>query len=193
MSNNQALSICVFCGASEGDSPAYAEIGYKVGELLGTRRHRLVYGAGGIGVMGAVARGTAECGGMIVGIIPAFLRQREMKDKIPPQEVIITRDLSRRKSMMLEISDGFLVLPGGYGTLDELLEVISMTALGIENRPIVLLNAEGFWEPFVEFIDTLVKREFIPAHRHFTLADSPAEAIDRIELAARADRITSGG
>jgi uncharacterized protein (TIGR00730 family) len=87
---------------------------------------------------------------------------------------------------MLNLSDGFIGLPGGYGTLDELLEVISMTALGIEHRPLVLIDAEGFWEPFIQLIDDLAKRGFLPEEKYFTVTGSPGEAIDRIEFAVRA-------
>lgn len=193
MPNHGMLSICVFCGAASGDSPEYTRAGYHLGERLAIRRHRLIYGAGGIGVMGAVARGAAKHKGEIAGIIPAFLREREMGDDIPPQEIIITDDLAQRKSVMMRLADGFIGLPGGYGTLDEMLEVISMNALGIENRPVVLVNTQGFWEPFVELIDSLAGREFLPQDKHFIVVDSPEEAIDRIEAAAGAGSPAAGG
>jgi glycosyltransferase involved in cell wall biosynthesis len=106
---------------------------------------------------------------------------RKMNDELPPQEVVVTRDLARRKSTMLRISDGFAGLLGGYGTLDELLEVISLSALGIEDRPVVLVNVDGFWAPFLTLIDDLGKRRLIPEEKKFAVVAHPAEAIDLIE------------
>jgi uncharacterized protein (TIGR00730 family) len=186
LSAARTLSICVFCGASPGDSSLYTEAGHELGQQLGIRRHRLIYGGGGIGVMGAVAKGAADKGARIVGIIPAFLREREMRDEIPPQEIILTTDLAQRKTTMMRLADGFVGLPGGYGTLDEMFEVISMNALGLDKRPVVLVNTGGFWDSFVELIDDLARRQFLPAEKHFTIAQSPNEAIDFIESAASA-------
>ncbi|WP_166459314.1 LOG family protein [Amycolatopsis pithecellobii] len=178
-----SLAICVFCGASQGDSPVYTEAGYQLGKQLGSRFHRLIYGAGGVGVMGAVARGAAEYGAKIVGVIPSFLREREMGDDIPPQEIIITTNLAHRKTTMMNLADGFIGLPGGYGTMDEMFEVISMSALGVERRPVVLVNTNGFWDLFLELVDELGKRRFLPEDKYFIVVDDPAEAIDRIEFA----------
>ncbi|MFJ8753950.1 TIGR00730 family Rossman fold protein [Streptomyces sp. NPDC102441] len=186
MANNGGLSICVFCGASAGDSPVYTQVGYELGKRLAAGNHRLVYGAGGIGVMGAVARGVADNNGSIVGIIPEFLRDREKNDAIPSQKVVVTEDLARRKSIMMDLSDGFVCLPGGYGTLDELLEVISMKAMGIEDRPVVLVNTQGFWESFVELVDGFAGRRFLPEEKPFVIVGSALEAIEYIESPARA-------
>jgi uncharacterized protein (TIGR00730 family) len=184
MANSGGLSICVFCGASAGNSIAYTQAGYELGERMAAGNHRLVYGAGGIGIMGAVARGVADGGGQITGIIPEFLRARERNHDIPQQEVVIADDLARRKSIMIGLADGFVCLPGGYGTLDELLEVISMNTLGIEGRPVALVNTQGFWEPFVELIDEYARRGFLPKEKHFEVVESPAAAIEYIETAA---------
>ncbi|MFF7146127.1 LOG family protein [Streptomyces nodosus] len=178
------LSICVFCGASPGDSPAYTQAGYELGERLAAGNHRLVYGAGGIGIMGAVARGAADNNGRIAGIIPEFLRERERNHDIPPQEVVITDDLARRKSIMMDLADAFVCLPGGYGTLNELLEVMSMNVMGIEDRPLVLVNTQGFWEPFIDLVDGFAGRRFIPEEKHFTVVGGPVEAIEHIEATA---------
>lgn len=183
MTSGGGLSICVFCGAGAGDSPAYAEAGYDLGERLAAGKHRLVYGAGGVGIMGAVARGAAAGNGTIAGVIPAFLRERERHQDIPPQEVILTEDLARRKSIMMSCADGFVGLPGGYGTLDELLEVISMNALGMTDKPVVLVNTEGFWDAFVALVDGFARRRFLPEEKHFTVVDSPQEALEHIEAA----------
>ena len=184
MASSAWLSICVFCGASAGNSPAYTQAGYELGERLAAGRHRLVYGAGGMGVMGAVARGAADSHGSIAGVIPAFLREREKHQDIPPQEILVTEDLARRKSTMMDLADAFVCLPGGYGTLDELLEVISMNALGIDEKPVVLVNTRGFWEPFIQLIDGFAGCRFLPQKRQFVVADGPVEAIEYIEAAA---------
>ncbi|MFD2467734.1 LOG family protein [Amycolatopsis silviterrae] len=175
------LSVCVFCGASPGDDPVYLEIAYQVGEMLGRRRHRLVYGAGGTGVMGAVARGAAEHGAPITGVIPSFLREREMSVEAPAQEMVLTKDLFERKQRMIGMADGFIVLPGGFGTLDELLEVVSMRALGVCAQPIVLVNPGSFWNPFVDLLKHLVKRGFAPSGDSFVLADGPLDAVRHLE------------
>jgi len=133
--------------------------------------------------MGAVARGAADGGAKIVGIIPAFLREREMRDSIPPQEILLTRSLARRKSLMLSLADAFVALPGGYGTLDETLEVMSASVLGIERKPLVLVNIDGFWDPFVKLVDEMAGRGFVPADRHFTIVQDPDEAIEHVESA----------
>lgn len=184
MANSGGLSICVFCGASAGDSVTYTQAGYELGERLAAGKHRLVYGAGGIGIMGAVARGVADNNGKITGVIPEFLRERERNYDIPPQEVVIADDLARRKSMMMDLADGFVCLPGGYGTLDELLEVISMNALGIEGRPVVLVNIQGFWESFLGLVNDFARRGFLPKEKNFSVVGSPVEAIEYIEAAA---------
>lgn len=178
-----SLVICVFCGASPGDSPVYSRAGYELGRQLGMRGHSLLYGAGGIGVMEAVARGAADEGASIVGIVPIFLRQREVRDPVPAQEIFLTRSRAQRKSLMLSHADAFVALPGGYGTLNETLEVISTSALDSERKPVVLVNTGGFWDPFVTLIDELAGRGFVPAGRSFTIVQDPGEAIRCVETA----------
>jgi uncharacterized protein (TIGR00730 family) len=133
--------------------------------------------------MGAVAKGAADEGAKIVGIIPTFLREREMDDSIPPQEIFLTGSLTKRKSLMLRLADAFVALPGGYGTLDETLEVVSSSMLGIERKPLVLVNIDGFWDPFVKFVDELTARGFVPADRFFAIVQDPNEAIQYVESA----------
>lgn len=181
MGTVRPLSVGVFCGASEGNDPVHLEVAYQVGKLLGGRRHRLVYGAGGTGVMGAVSRGAAEHGSPIVGVIPAFLREREMSVEAPPQEIMLTKDLFERKNRMIGMADGFIVLPGGYGTLDELLEVVSMRALGVCRRPIALVNTDGFWNPFVDLLKHLAERGFAPSGESFALVSEPLDAVRHVE------------
>lgn len=192
MKSPGSLLICVFCGASSGDSPIYDEAGYNLGRTLGIRGHSLLYGAGGVGVMGAVARGAADEGANIIGIIPTFLREREMRDSIPPQEIQLTKSLAQRKSLMLSRADAFVALPGGYGTLDETLEVISTSILGVDRKPVVLVNIGGFWDPFIKLVDELEGRGFVPAERSFTIVDDPDEAIQYAESALGLSGLTMG-
>lgn len=133
--------------------------------------------------MGAVAQGAAEEGAKITGVIPTFLREREMHDSIPPQEIFLTETLAERKSLMLSLSDAFVALPGGYGTLDETLEVVSGSMLGVDRKPVVLVNTDGFWDPFVKLVDELADRGFVPSDSFFSIAQNAQEAIEYVESA----------
>lgn len=176
------ISVCVFCGASQNSSSVYCQAGYEFGAQLGLRQHRLIYGACGVGVMGAVARGAADHDGEILSVVPAFLRDRELDHALPRQELIVTPDLPSRKAAMMSASDAFVALPGGYGTLDELLEVLSLAALGLEHRPIILLNINGFWDPFIAVINDSTSRGFIKSTTSpFTVVDNPATAVHLAE------------
>ncbi|MEU9923034.1 TIGR00730 family Rossman fold protein [Streptomyces griseoluteus] len=183
-----SLSVCVFCGFSPGVGPRYLEAAGQLGARLGRRGHRLIYGAGTGGLMGAVAAGAAAEGGSIVGLIPDFLRVREQADELPGQRLILTGDLLERKRRMIEEADGFIALPGGYGTLDEVLEVISMKALGILSAPLVLLNVDDAWTPLVALIESLHVRGFLHDLNVYTVVDGPVQALDHIERLAAGDR-----
>ncbi|MEZ7129045.1 TIGR00730 family Rossman fold protein [Nonomuraea sp. AD125B] len=138
-------SICVFAGARCGHSPAALQAATELGRLLGHHGHRLIYGAGGAGMMGALAWSAAAAGAPITGVIPAFLHQRERAQDAPVQDLVVTADLAERKQRMLELADAFVALPGGYGTLDEILEVISARYLGLHDKPMILLDVDGIW------------------------------------------------
>ncbi|GAA2808635.1 TIGR00730 family Rossman fold protein [Saccharopolyspora taberi] len=175
------LSVGVFCGASKGNSPDYLDIGHELGRMLGVRGHRLVYGAGGIGVMGAVARGVAAEGGRILGVIPEFLRSREMSDELPSQELVLTRDLLDRKRRMIDGADAFIALPGGYGTVDEVVEVLSMAALGLDVGPLVLIDVAGDWDPFLALVEGMAERGFVRRTDLCHVVDRASEAVDLVE------------
>ncbi|HEX2051400.1 MAG TPA: TIGR00730 family Rossman fold protein [Actinomycetota bacterium] len=153
-----SVCICVFCGAAPGSSPCFVDAATTLGRLIANRGFGLVYGAGGIGMMGALANATADAGGRITGVVPAFLRQREAADRLPRQEIVTTDDLFDRKRDMLERSDVYVALPGGYGTLDEVVEVLSMTSLGVLAKPLVLVDVDGAWRPFLRAIDDMRRR-----------------------------------
>lgn len=176
-----SLSICVFCGFSAGEGDRYLACARILGGLIGERGHRLVYGAGTGGLMGAVAEEVARTAGPIVGVIPRFLRARERADELPGQRLILTSDLPERKRRMITMADGFIALPGGYGTLDEVLEVVSMAALGVLSAPIALVDVDGVWTPFVALVESLRVRGFLRDTAAFTVVDHPAAALAYVE------------
>ncbi|MGW7402386.1 LOG family protein [Streptomyces sp. NPDC054833] len=177
------LSIGVFCGASAGRSPRYAEVAAELGTRIAARGHRLVYGAGGVGMMGEVARAAAAGGAPILGVIPEFLRTREMGDELPPQELVLTTDLLERKRIMIDSADAFVALPGGYGTLDEILEVVSMAALGQRVGPLVLVDVDGDWDPLRRLVEGLLRRGFVRDAELVRVATDPDEALDLVAAA----------
>ena len=172
------LSICVFCGIATGNSPRYLEVARELGELIGERGHRLVYGAAGVGLMGELARGAARRGGDILGVIPQFLRAKEMGDQLPPQELVVTDGLLTRKQVMIEHSDAFIALPGGYGTYDEVLEIISMSALGLQVGPLVLVDVAEHWAPLSALTVSLLHKGFIKRTDLYHVASTAAEALN---------------
>jgi uncharacterized protein (TIGR00730 family) len=174
------ISICVFCGISTGNSPRYLQAAHELGELIGEHGHRLIYGAGGVGMMGALARGAASCGAEILGVIPQFLRAREMSDHLPRQNLIITDGLLTRKRVMIERSDAFIALPGGYGTLDEILEIISMSALGLKIGPLVLVDVADYWAPLSALTGSLLHSGFIRRTDLYRIAKDVTEAVDMV-------------
>lgn len=184
------LRVCVFGGARGGCRPQDRNLARSMGERIGSRGHELIYGAGGVGIMGATAWAVAEEGGAITGVIPEFLRLREVSQVAPGQELLVTDDLFDRKRVMLDRADAFVALPGGYGTLDEILEVISLQALGQTAKPLVLLAGDGLWNHLVDLLDTLVLRGFadqvlgVSVH----LASTAEEALHLIEGAGPVER-----
>ena len=156
-------SVCVYCGSSPGTNPAYVAQARQFGRLLAQDGIRLVYGGGGIGLMGEVASATAMAGGTVTGIIPDFLRSRE-RAFAHEAEIIVVSDMHERKRLMFEKADAFVALPGGIGTLEELVEQLTWAQLGQHRKPILLLNIGGFWNPFLTLIDHMRTNEFIRPH-----------------------------
>ena len=153
-------NICVYCGSSPGINPAYAEAATTFGRLLAEAGRGLVYGGGSLGLMGEVARSTLAHGGRVTGIIPAFLSEKErmLRDA---HEMIVVEDMHQRKKMMFDRSDAFVALPGGIGTLEELVEQLTWAQLGRHTKPVVLVNTEGFWAPFLELLSHMRREAFI--------------------------------
>lgn len=168
-------ALCVFCGANPGNNHRYMEAAHAVGTALGERGIDLVYGGGSVGLMGAVAHGALAQGSRVIGVIPAALTNKELMGD-PIGELIVVDTMHQRKAKMNELADGFIALPGGFGTLEELLESITWGQLGIHSKPVGLLNVDGYFEPLVRLIDHGVGEGFIrPQHRELVcVSDSAA-------------------
>jgi len=157
---NKIKTVCVYCGSGPGTNPRFIEAATAFGKALAENGVGLVYGGGSIGLMGAVAKATIDHGGTVTGIIPDFLTQRE-NALGGAQELIVTHDMHERKRLMFERSDAFVALPGGIGTLEELVEQLTWQQLGRHAKPILLANIEGFWEPLLALLAHMRATEFI--------------------------------
>src|ERR1700741_790397 len=155
-------AVCVYCGSSAGADPAFAAAARALGKILADNRVRLVYGGGSVGMMGALADSVLANGGNVTGIIPDFLVNNEHM-LAGAQEIVVTRDMHERKRVMFERADAFVALPGGIGTLEELVEQLTWAQLGRHRKPILLANIAGFWEPLCELIDHMNALAFLHA------------------------------
>ena len=175
--------VCVFCGSSPGARPAYLEAAREVGTLLARRGIELVYGGGRVGLMGATADAALSAGGSVIGIIPLSLAQKEVAHQ-GLTELRIVRSMHERKAQMSDLSDCFLGLPGGFGTLEEFFEVLTWAQIGIHGKPCGLLNVSGYYDPLLAFADQAVAERFVrPDHRALILTDTdPAALLDRMAL-----------
>ena len=153
-------TVCVYCGSGPGTNPRFMESAKALGKALAEGGIRLVYGGGSVGMMGAVATSVLDHGGMVTGIIPGFLTAKENALK-RVQEMIVTPDMHERKRLMFERSDAFVALPGGIGTLEELVEQLTWQQLGRHSKPILLANIDGFWEPLLALFTHMRATEFI--------------------------------
>lgn len=153
-------NICVYCGSGSGTDPAFAAAARRFGKILAESRVRLVYGGGSLGMMGALATSVLDHGGEVTGVIPEFLTERERK-LTRAQEVIVTRDMHERKRIMFERADAFTALPGGIGTLEELVEIMTWAQLGRHRKPIIIANVEAFWDPLCALFEHMKALEFI--------------------------------
>lgn len=158
-----AHSICVFCGAREGNSPAYGRAADDVGAMLARRGWRLVYGAGDVGMMGRVARSAQSNGAATFGVIPVHLFQMEV-GKRDLSTFVVTENMHERKKVMYMNSDAIVVMPGGMGSLDEFFEVLTWRQLGLHEKPIILLNIDGYWDKLIALLDHIVAQDFAAPH-----------------------------
>jgi uncharacterized protein (TIGR00730 family) len=185
--------ICVFCGASAGKDPRHAEAARRLGRTLAERRLELVYGGGSVGLMGVLADGALAAGGTVIGVIPQVLQIRELAHR-GLTTLHVVASMHERKARMADLSDGFVALPGGMGTLDELAEIMTWAQLGLHQRPVGLLDAGGYYRPLIAFFDEAVAAGFIrPEHRAMLQVErDPAALLDRFETwvpPARVERL----
>ena len=153
-------TVCVYCGSGPGTNPRFMESAKALGKALADGGIRLVYGGGSVGMMGAVATSVLDHGGVVTGIIPGFLTAKENALK-RVQEMIVTPDMHERKRLMFEHSDAFVALPGGIGTLEELVEQLTWQQLGRHSKPVLLANIDGFWEPLLALLAHMRATQFI--------------------------------
>ena len=178
-------AVCVYCGSSPGTEPQFIEAARDFGRALAENGVRLVYGGGSVGLMGAVAEAALEHGGTVTGIIPEFLTRRE-KPKRLPQELIVTRDMHDRKRLMFERADAFVALPGGIGTLEELVEQLTWVQLGQHKKPVLIANIEGYWDPLLVLIDHMREIKFVPPSLavSFLVAEEVKDILPTLRAAA---------
>lgn len=153
-------SVCVFCGSSDAAEPALLAAASEFGRLMASEGLTLVYGGGGVGLMGACAMAAHKAGGKVLGIIPHFLKERERR--LDVVETVVVSSMHERKMMMFERSDGFVVLPGGIGTLEEVVELLSWRRLDLHGKPVVFYNPDGFWEPLFSLFQHTVDQHLTP-------------------------------
>ncbi len=175
-------SICVYCGSSDGADPAYIEQAQLLGTALAEANIRLVYGGGGIGLMGAVAKSALAHGGKVLGIIPEFLKQHERvvaAGDLEGCDLHVVPDMHTRKRLMFEEADAFVAMPGGIGTLEELVEIMTWAQLGRHTKPIALMNTKGFWNSFSSLVDEMSASGFIhnPERIKPMMVDNAADII----------------
>ncbi len=182
---SEIKTVCVYCGSGPGTNPRFVEAAIALGKAMAESGIRLVYGGGSIGLMGAVASSVLDHGGMVTGIIPGFLTARENALK-RVQELIVTPDMHERKRLMFEHSDAFVALPGGIGTLEELVEQLTWQQLGRHSKPVLLANIDGFWEPLLALLAHMRATQFIRASLAVDIlkAERVEDILPRLQAAA---------
>ena len=178
-------AVCVYCGSSAGADPTFAEAARALGKTLAENRIRLIYGGGSIGMMGALADSVLAHGGSVTGIIPEFLVNKEHM-LAGAQEIIVARDMHARKATMFERADAFVALPGGIGTLEELVEQLTWGQLGRLRKPILLANIAGFWDPLLELLDHMNALGFLHSFSrlNYLIADKVDDILPALRSAA---------
>lgn len=181
-------SACVYCGTGHNVNQIYKDTAAQLGAVMAQSKVRLVYGGGRVGLMGIVSQSCFSAGGEVVGIIPEHIQDKEvMNDDVT--ELFIVDSMHTRKKMMVDKSDGFIVLPGGFGTLDETFEILTWKYLGLHDKPVVILNVDGFYDPLLKMVDHMVESGFTPFwHRSlYQVVETPEEAI--VALSAQPEHI----
>ncbi len=172
-------SVCVFCGASNAVDKKFLDAGAEFGKLLAARDITLVYGGGDCGVMGAVANSTMKHGGYAIGVFPRSLRNIENEHK-SLTEITIVDTMHERKQNMFERSDAFIVFPGGFGTMDEMFEIITWKQLMLHNKPIVIFNYQGYWDPLIALMKNIIENSFakVEVSTYYHVVDKLEDIID---------------
>ena len=169
--------LCVFCGSSVGANPAFLAAAETVGRALARDGIELIYGGGNVGLMGVLADAVLKAGGRVTGVIPQFLLAKELGHR-GVTDLRIVATMHERKALMADLSDGFLALPGGFGTLDEFCEILTWAQLGLHTKPCGLLNVAGFYDPFLAQIDRAVHDRLVrPEHRNLILSDDAVDSL----------------
>jgi uncharacterized protein (TIGR00730 family) len=176
-------TVCVFCGSATGTNPTYALAARELGAELASRSLSLIYGGGRIGLMGEVAMATTQRGGRVIGVIPELLSQKEIAYE-EATELLIVDSMHTRKALMADRADAFLALPGGYGTCDELFEILTWAQLGIHAKPVGVLNVGGFFSPLLAWLDHIAQEGLLKAkHRELLLVrDTVPELLDALAI-----------
>lgn len=182
------MRICVYCSSSSRVGDVYVQAAQRLGEEMALRGHELVYGGGGVGLMGVLARAVHSRGGRVTGVIPSSMMGRDVA-YLQADELIVTADMAERKGLMISRAEAFVALPGGLGTLEELSEVLTLKQLAVLDRALVLINVQGFYDQLIGFFDQLIALEFAhPDHRElYHLAAEAGEALDWVESYAGCD------
>jgi uncharacterized protein (TIGR00730 family) len=186
------ISICVFCGSRYGAEPRFHTAATRFGELAGAAGARLIYGGGHVGLMGAVADAAMAAGGEVVGLIPTRLLELEVGHRAIT-ELVVTADMCERKQQMINRADAFVTLPGGLGTLDELLEVVTLRQLGYHDKPIVVLDLNGYWGPLVALVDRVIEQRFAAASARelFQMVESVEDILPALGVGEPAARVAA--
>lgn len=185
-------SLCVFCGSRTGSDSVFATAAEQLGRTLAERGVRLVYGGGSIGLMGVVMNAVLDHGGEATGVIPEFLMQREVGNPTLT-ELVVVDSMHERKQRMFELADAFAVLPGGIGTLDEAIEIITWKQLGLHAKPVAVLDVGGYWSAFETLIDQVIERGFADAGIRglYSVADDAESLLARLETGMQAAQAVS--
>lgn len=170
-------SLCVYCGSSIGRTPIYAQQARALGRALAQRGIRLVYGGASVGIMGVVADAVLAAGGEVIGVIPAALAAKEIAHHGLTQ-LHVTKSMHERKALMADLSDGFIALPGGIGTLEEIFEILTWAQLGFHEKPCALLNVDGYYDALTAYLDHTVAEAFVqPLHRSMLIVERDADVL----------------
>lgn len=185
-------SVCVFCGSSNAADPAFLAAAADLGRALAAAGVRLVYGGGGVGLMGASALAAHQAGGRVLGVIPQFLVAAERQLEVV--ETVVVETMHQRKTMMYDASDAYIILPGGIGTLEEVIELLSWRRLELHAKPIVFFNPRGFWQPLFDLLQHTIAEKLSPAgfDKAWTSVDTVAEILPAIEAEMRTAPASTG-